>query len=141
MKPKLRTLLRSLSLLLLAACGGGYEDDDGDDPWVKYAVKMPGPVAGASKEANELFRSLCSTCHGMTGHGDGPGALALTPKPRSFADQAWQKSVTDEQIRRTITFGGAGVGKSPMMPAQPQLKSQPQVLDGLILIVRSYATP
>jgi Cytochrome C oxidase, cbb3-type, subunit III len=140
MKPMLRTVLQSLSLLLLAACGGS-DDDDGDDPWVKYAVKVPGPVAGVSKEATELFRSLCSTCHGMTGHGDGPGSLALTPKPRSFADQAWQKSVTDEQIRRTITFGGAGVGKSPMMPAQPQLKSQPQVLDGLILIVRSYATP
>jgi high-affinity iron transporter len=139
MKPKLRTVLQPLALLLLAACGGGT-DDDGDDPWVKYAVKT-GPVAGAGKEATELFRSLCSTCHGMTGHGDGPGAAALTPKPRSFADQVWQKSVTDDQIKKTITFGGAGVGKSPMMPAQPQLKSQPQVLDGLVLIVRSYATP
>jgi hypothetical protein len=46
--------------------------------------------------------------------------------------------VTDEQIKQTILFGGAAVGKSPIMPASPDLESQPAVLDGLIKIVRAF---
>ena len=90
------------------------------------------------KQAQQLFDSLCFTCHGLTGHGDGPGAGALEPKPRSFSDEVWQAAVTDEQIKKTIVFGGAAVGKSPMMPAQPQLKGKDGVLDGLVQIVRGF---
>ena len=85
-----------------------------------------------------MFESLCVTCHGSTGHGDGPGAGALQPKPRSFAEVAWQDSVTDEHIKKTIVFGGAAVGKSAMMPAQPQLKGNDAILDGLVKIVRAF---
>jgi mono/diheme cytochrome c family protein len=123
----------ALFAVLLAACGdGGYPAPGG-------AGKGPTPAAASgAKEANELFQSLCFTCHGLTGHGDGPGAAALDPKPRSFADAAWQDSVTDEQIRKTIVFGGAAVGKSPMMPAQPQLKGKTEVLEALTRIVRGF---
>jgi hypothetical protein len=69
-----------------------------------------------------------------------PGAAAINPKPRSFADEAWQASVTDEQIHKTIVFGGAAVGKSPFMPAQPQLKGNTSVLNGLTKIIRGYRT-
>ena len=31
------------------------------------------------------------------------------------------------------------MGKSPMMPGQPQLKGEPEVLDGLVKIIRSFA--
>ena len=118
------------------ACGGGAES--------------PKPVAGPAKpaatnsaavgeqKAKDLFQSLCSTCHGTSGHGDGPGAAAINPKPRSFADAAWQDSVTDEHIQKVIVFGGAAVGKSPFMPAQPDLKGQTEVLNALTKIVRGY---
>lgn len=96
------------------------------------------PDARTARLAKAQFESLCTTCHGASGHGDGPGAAALEPKPRSFADTAWQASVTDEQIKKAIVFGGAAVGKSPMMPAQPQLKGEAPLLDGLVQIVRSF---
>lgn len=96
------------------------------------------PAAVSASEAQAQFDSLCFTCHGSTGHGDGPGAAVLNPKPRSFADAAWQASVTDEQIKKTIVFGGAAVGKSAMMPAQPQFKGKDAILDGLVQIVRAF---
>ena len=68
----------------------------------------------------------------------GPGAAALEPKPRSFSDPSWQDATSDEQIKKTIVFGGAAVGKSAMMPAQPQLKGKDGVLDALVKIVRGY---
>lgn len=129
----------SLSLvLLLTACGGG--GDAAPQPAGGTQGK-PAAAAGAGvgeQKARDLFLSLCSTCHGSSGHGDGPGAAAINPKPRSFADVAWQDSVTDEHIQKVIVFGGAAVGKSPFMPAQPDLKSQPDVLVALTRIVRGF---
>jgi mono/diheme cytochrome c family protein len=90
-------------------------------------------------EAKKVFETICVTCHGLQGKGDGPGSAALDPKPRNLRDPAWQRSVTDIHIRNAITMGGAAVGKSPVMPAQPQLKSNPRVLDALIYHVRCLA--
>ena len=92
----------------------------------------------ARQEAQATFQSLCYTCHGNRGLGDGPGAAACEPKPRSFSDSVWQDSVSDQQIQRTIVFGGAAVGKSAQMPAQPQLKGQDEVLAELVAIVRGF---
>ncbi|MEZ5974770.1 MAG: hypothetical protein R3E96_07970 [Planctomycetota bacterium] len=53
---------------------------------------------------------MCNTCHGDTGHGDGLAAANLDPKPRSYADKAWQKSKTDDQIKKVIKEGGQANG-------------------------------
>lgn len=124
-------------VLLLAACG---------ETTARSATPVSPPAAAPATqvtaaeiaEAQATFSSLCFTCHGASGHGDGPGAQALDPKPRSFADAAWQASVTDEHIKKVIVFGGAAVGKSPMMPAQPQYKGKDAVLNALVQIVRSF---
>ncbi len=62
----------------------------------------------------------------------------IRPAPRSLADPAWQASVTDDQIRTIIVRGGAAVGRSPSMPASPDLAGQAQVLDGLVGLIRSF---
>ena len=36
-------------------------------------------------------------------------AKALTPHPRAYVDGEWQKSVTDDQLRKTIIMGGAAL--------------------------------
>jgi len=77
-------------------------------------------------------------CHGSIGLGDGPGAAALTPKPRAFSDTTWQGAITDEQIAKTIIEGGAAVGKSPSMPANPDLADKPEVVKQLVSIVRAF---
>jgi mono/diheme cytochrome c family protein len=136
MSTRSRTILLVLAAPFAAyACGGddnraAHVNGHGDPG------KKASPVA--AKQAQELFQSLCSTCHGTTGKGDGPGSIALDPKPRSFADAAWQASVTDDHIKKVILFGGAVVGKSPVMPASPQLKTQPEVLEALLTMVRAF---
>jgi cytochrome c553 len=97
-------------------------------------------VATISPEAREAFNTRCASCHGTEGKGNGPAAAALNPKPRDYTDKNWQKSVTDEQIKKTITMGGAAVGKSPIMPASPDLESNPQMLDGLVAIIRQFGS-
>jgi len=98
----------------------------------------PASASHAKSDARTMFRTRCVVCHGEKGAGDGPGAAALTPKPRNYTDAAWQGSVTDEQIKNVIMYGGAAAGKSPIMPASPDLQSQPEVVDELVKIVRSF---
>ena len=127
------------AVLTLAACGGDAKPVPAKAPSSATSPTPAAPAtAGGAAEARALFDSLCFTCHGSSGHGDGPGAAAIDPKPRSFADVAWQASVTDDHIKKVIVYGGAAVGKSPMMVAQPQLKGNDKVLDGLVQIVRGF---
>ena len=95
-------------------------------------------VSAAAQEAQTTFKTVCAVCHGESGMGNGVGAANLDPKPRNYTDAAWQKSVTDAQIRQIIVYGGAAVGKSAVMPAQPQLAQKPEVVDELVRIVRSF---
>jgi hypothetical protein len=78
-------------------------------------------------------------CHGESGTGNGPGAAALNPKPQNYTDPVWQKATKDEEIRKAILLGGAAVGKNPAMAPNPDLKGKPEVVDGLVAIVRSFA--
>ena len=97
------------------------------------------PNEAAMKEAQEIFSTRCSVCHGTSGKGDGPGAAALNPKPRNFTDPEWQKSVNDEYIEKIIQYGGIAVGKSPMMPGNPDLIAKPDVVKGIRATVRELA--
>jgi len=82
---------------------------------------------------------MCSMCHGVAGRGDGPAAATLSVQPQNYQLSAWQASVTDEELRAIIVRGGQGVGKSAMMPASPQLADQPELLDDLVRLIRSFA--
>lgn len=127
----------AMTLGLAAGCGKKAEEGPPPEPG-SAQVAAPQPVASPTEEAATLFKTVCASCHGETGVGDGPAAATLDPKPRNYTDKAWQASVTDEQIKQTILLGGAGVGKSPLMPAQPQLKDKPEVLDALVKHIRSF---
>lgn len=89
-------------------------------------------------ESRDIFTKRCAACHGETGRGDGPAAANLNPKPRDYTNAAWQASVTDDQLRSIIVSGGFAVGKSPLMPPNPDLESSPAVVEGLVGIVRSF---
>ena len=76
-------------------------------------------------------------CHGDAGRGDGVGARRIEPEPQHLNDVIWQATVTDDEIKKAIIDGGAAVSRSPMMPANPDLKAKPDVVKALIGYVRS----
>lgn len=100
------------------------------------------PVASAlspsDREAREIFSIRCTPCHGAQGHGDGVAAAALTPRPRNFADPGWQQ--TDANIEQIIREGGTAVGKSALMPANPDLTTRSDVVASLRVYIRSFAS-
>ncbi len=98
-----------------------------------------GAGKSAEAEAKEIFANRCTPCHGSKGAGDGAASPGLTPKPRNFTDASWQSSVTDEHIEKIIQYGGAAVGRSPMMPGNPDLSAKPEVVSELRKLIRSFA--
>jgi mono/diheme cytochrome c family protein len=62
----------------------------------------------------KLFKQNCSACHGDAGHGDGPAAFSLNPRPRNFAlPEKWKRGYRVTDIFTTITMGIANSGMAP----------------------------
>lgn len=55
--------------------------------------------------AKEIFQTVCATCHGSEGKGNGPAAAALNPHPADFADPEFWKTHTDSLMVHSITNG------------------------------------
>ena len=143
-----RTLgFAALAALLASACGQEAQKPAGEPAAPPAAAPAPAappaaaapavPAEFAKQKAAEIFSTRCFTCHGEKGAGDGPGSAGLTPPPRNFQDPTWQASVTDEHLTKIIEYGGFAVGKSPAMPGNPDLVSQPEVVNALVALIRS----
>lgn len=134
--------MRSLVLvtLLLASCGKNERPPppSSGSPNAKPESGPRAPVVQQS-EAQRMFMTVCAMCHGADGTGTGPASESLNPKPRNYTDAEWQASVTDADLKKIILEGGQAVGKSPLMPAQIQLKDKPDVLNELVMIIRGFA--
>ena len=96
--------------------------------------------AAAVAEGEQVWTTRCSICHGAGGKGDGPAAGPLNPKPRDMTDAKWQTSVDDKHIQTIVVKGGPAVNLSPMMAANPDLESKPDVVKALVAKVRSLGT-
>jgi mono/diheme cytochrome c family protein len=93
----------------------------------------------ARSKAVDIFTERCAACHGADGHGNGPAAANLKPKPIDFHNQNWQKSVTDDSITKAIIFGGRSVGKSGQMAPNPDLENEPAIVAALVEKIRKWS--
>ena len=139
-----QTSRRSAGGLVAAAClaFACSQSESAPAPAPPPAAPSAAPAGddvAARAEAEKIFSERCVTCHGANGGGDGPASSGLVPKPRNFQDAAWQTSVSDEYIEQIVQYGGAAVGKSPAMPANPDLMSKPAVVAALRAHVRTLA--
>ena len=118
-----------LTLVLFACDGGGAtlppapdaataaspRQSEVDRAAAKAASADPAPVppayAGRSMpeptgvDAAGLFASTCAPCHGLTGHGDGPAAVGLHPKPAAFAAPGFLAHRSDAYLFWRISEG------------------------------------
>ena len=115
----------SATLLLLATAPGARGAGD---------VEVTPEDRAAAKK---IYETRCAPCHGAKGQGDGVVAAALSPRPRDLSSPEWQASVKDSYIDKIIQEGGSAVGKSALMPGNPDLKDKPGVVVALREFLRS----
>ncbi len=87
-------------------------------------VRQGGPTA------EEVFGKQCAACHGETGRGNGPAAVAFNPRPADFTDPETFAGRTDEDLVESIT---EGVRQMP--PFGAQLSSE--MIADLVRYIRS----
>ena len=133
----MRSLVIAIPLtlaVLAAACKDAREDSAPGESAAAAAAAPP-------SAAQAYYTARCVECHGATGAGNGPSADSFNPRPHNETEPEWQASVTDDQIREIILRGGVKLGKSPAMPSNQRLREHPEVLDGLVKIVRGFGKP
>jgi mono/diheme cytochrome c family protein len=53
----------------------------------------------------QVYDSLCVSCHGIYGGGDGLQAAALPAPPRDLSAPSYQSQVSDDELRQVIAQG------------------------------------
>ncbi len=65
----------------------------------------PGLIA----RGQQLFANNCVPCHGEQGHGDGPAASTMNPRPRNFTSpEGWKNGYDLPAIYKTVSTGVPG---------------------------------
>jgi cytochrome c553 len=93
-------------------------------------------LKGDAAKGETHYKSLCVSCHGEKGDGNGPAGAALNPKPGSFVDPANADRLTDEWVYKMIKNGGQANGKSPMMVAWSGALNDQQIRDTAAFVLK-----
>jgi protein SCO1/2 len=104
------------------------------------AMARAEPVKPATGGGATDYGLFCSSCHGGAGHGDGPLATTLDPRPAKHSDGDYMNGLSDDYLFRVIAEGGTAVGKSPLMAAWGGTLSEARIRD-LVVFIRSLASP
>ncbi len=71
----------------------------------------------------QVYKQRCALCHGPDGHGNGPGAAALNPKPRNYHDAKYMSTKTDAELLAVIHNGKGAMPAWKAILNETQMKS------------------
>jgi high-affinity iron transporter len=100
---------------------------------VMYVTSLRHSAAKAA-EGEGLYVQGCTSCHGLTGLGDGGAARSLSKLPPELGSFPWQVEKSDDEIARAIT---AGIPGSPMPPS---VQLTPAQVQAVVAYVRRLPT-
>ncbi len=72
---------------------------------VFVAAAPPAKSKELLEKGRQAFMTNCMACHGEKGAGDGPGAVALNPKPRNYQKDPFKQGDKPEDIFKTLQTG------------------------------------
>ena len=126
-----------IALALTIACSSQASTETSSSKPAAAAVAVR-PTPAMLEHGQKIYKTTCAPCHGESGKGDGPAAVAYDPKPRDHTNRDYMSKLTDEDIKKVVQFGGA-IKNMPLMPSSPQIKGDD--LRDLVIYVRSLSEP
>lgn len=89
----------------------------------------------ASERSEDIYKTYCWQCHGMSGNGMGVNIPDMSVQPRDHTDSKEMSARSDEEIFKAIKEGGRSIGKSLLMPAWGGVLSDEEI-KGLVQYLR-----
>ncbi|HSB22454.1 MAG TPA: cytochrome c/FTR1 family iron permease [Burkholderiaceae bacterium] len=77
-----------------------------------YPVPVAPRATPDMRRGAALYQAQCASCHGATGHADGPLAAQLEPKPIAFADRERARSRSVLALYQIVSQGVSGTSMS-----------------------------
>lgn len=102
-------------------------DHDGEKKMATANQGPKGDGGGLPMLVEVTWKNQCQSCHGVSGHGDGPQGPMF--KAADLGREEWQSKVRDEEIAATIV-----TGKGRM----PKFELPEELVKGLVGRVRSF---
>ena len=92
----------------------------GADLFKAYPVPLAPAHLPDLGRGDALFQTNCAACHGAAGHGNGPAAASLDPKPVNFTDRARAQERSIFALEQVIDQGidGTAMQSFASLPAQ-----------------------
>jgi len=84
------------------------------------------------QDGADIYTKQCAACHGKSGEGNGPAAVALNPRPADLTDRERMDELTNDALRELIAKGTGA------MPAFESIL-EPDELDAVLEYVRSLS--
>jgi mono/diheme cytochrome c family protein len=110
----MRTLSLVAVLAVFGACGAPSDSPAVDAGMAMDREAAPFPLTAMQQEGRIIYETMCWTCHGNAGRGDGPAVAAGSiPAPPSFHAREYAESSTEELQRR---FSAVIAGADPRHP-------------------------
>jgi len=112
--------------VIVTACGGGASEQETVVP-AEYAGKT-NPLAGDSNAlaaGKVIYDVTCSSCHGVSGKGDGPAGQALTPPASDLTKVV--TSVGEDYLYYRVAEGGSMDPYNSSMPAHKKSLSEDEI--------------
>jgi mono/diheme cytochrome c family protein len=108
-------------------------------PWTvpEAAREMKNPISPTAADLDSvrpIYRDKCSSCHGLTGRGDGHDASLYDPKPTDFTDATHMSAVTDGELYYKLTEG-----RKPMPSFQKRLSDEQRWR--MVMLIRAFLEP
>jgi len=102
----------------------------GDEASAPSAAALAGRAddaipAGDYRRGEVLYLPNCTTCHGISGAGDGPRAYFIVPRPRNFLESLTRQATSRETLFDGIKHGVTG----REMPAWGKVLDDQQIAD------------
>ncbi|MCK5167529.1 MAG: cytochrome c [Rhodospirillaceae bacterium] len=119
MRSFVKLLLAGLFLSYASLASAQISVDPQADP------TSAGAWSGGNASGEGNFMSVCASCHGYEGKGDGVLSEELDVKPRDLSNPKLMTTKSDDHLFKVIKEGGASVGLSEnMTPFNEQISDE-----------------
>jgi len=106
------------------------------DEQINDVVAYLAVVTSSLKRGEAVFKANCILCHGVKGDGKGRASVLFNPPPANLT----RSDKNDQYKTMIITYGGAAMGRSPVMPVWGEQLSSQEIED-VVNYLRTLVAP